>query len=151
MGKFTNLNWAALDWSRTNSEIARSVGCGREYTRQKRAALFPLDKDRASPGVDLQATVTATARKYGVPAFRATLWHVHSGVPIGKRGRKLFKLPDGWTPGVSIGADAAALGINPATLKRALRAVGLPTGPGRGRPRVSKALMSGKCYTATAP
>ena len=136
MGKFTNLDWAGVDWSLTDAALARRLGCSREYTRQKRAALFLRDKDCAPVGTVLCHTVTATARKYGLPTFRATLWHVHSGVPIGKRGRKLFKLPDGWKPGVSIGDDAAALGIHPETLKRALRAVGLPTGPGRGRPRI---------------
>ncbi len=95
--KLVKIDWPALDWTKSNAQLARESGVSGEYVRQHRQALFPPKTLRKPRGVVLEATAKATAKKYAVPWTVANQWHLEAG-KTAKPGRPRYSLSEDSLP-----------------------------------------------------
>lgn len=121
--------WEELDWSKSISQLSQETDRSPQYVRHQRLLLFPPASFKRPSDHELEANVTATAKKFRVPWPVAKNWHVEADKP-GKRGPRPLVLPPDFSPS-TLQADAKRLGVAVYTLWKAMRRQGIA--PGRGK------------------
>lgn len=128
--KKTKIEWTALDWQKSNRQLAEETGRTPEHIRQRRLAFFPPESLQRPPDWDLEDSAKATALKFRVPWTVANHWHLEAGKP-GKPGPRAMVLPEDFIP-TTLKADAKRLGVAVFTLWKAMRRQGIRPGRGKG-------------------